>query len=212
MGTRRNPRIELKVPVRIFGTDAHGKIFSESVSTLDVSLDGAQLAGVQAELKIDEIVGLTYAQKKVHFRVKWIGKPGTPMANRIGLLNLTPEKPLWEVTLPKSAQDQYKWQSSDRRKFPRIRVVLSVELQPEGGAPIWANSADLSEGGCFVEMAIPLKKGQKSKVGLWIDGNKMWVAGEVVSSTPGFGIGIKFLDLADDERSALRNFVQKNKR
>jgi hypothetical protein len=198
--------------VRIFGTDAHGKIFSESVSTVDVSQDGAQLAGVQAELKNDEIIGLTYAQKKVHFRVKWIGKPGTPMANRVGLLNLTPEKPLWEMVLPKPAQDQYKWQSGDRRKFPRIRVVLSVELQPEGGAPIWANSADLSEGGCFVEMAIPLKQGQKLKVGLWIDGAKMWVHGEVVSSTPGFGIGIKFLDLSESDKTALKNFLQKHKR
>src|ERR1700684_1455952 len=175
MGTRHQPRIELKVPVRIFGTDAQGKIFSETVNTLDVSQDGVQLAGVQAELKVDEIIGLTYAQKKVHFRIKWIGKAGTPMANRLGLLNLTPQKPLWEVALPKPAQDQYKWQSGERRKTPRIRVVLSVELQPEGGAPIWANSADLSEGGCFVEMAIPLKQDEKLRVGLWIDGAKMWV-------------------------------------
>ncbi len=212
MGTRHQPRIELKVPVRIFGTDAHGKIFSESVNTLDVSQDGAQLEGVQAELKIDEIIGLTYAQKKVHFRIKWIGKPGTPMANRVGLLNLTPEKPLWEVTFPKAAQDQYKWKSGERRKSPRIRVVLSVELQPEGGAPIWANSADISEGGCFIEMAIPLKEGQKSKVGLWLDGVKMWMHGEVVSSTPGFGIGIKFLDISDNDKIALKAFLEKNKR
>ncbi len=212
MGTRHQPRIELKVPVRIFGTDAHGKIFSETVTTLDVSQDGAQLAGVQAELKIDEIIGLTYAQKKVHFRIKWVGKPGTPMANRVGLLNLTPEKPLWELTFPKPAHDQYKWQSGERRKFPRIRVVLSVELQPEGGAPIWANSADLSEGGCFVEMAIPLKQDQKLKVGLWLDGGKMWVQGEVVSSTPGFGVGIKFLDVTDSENAALKTFLLKNKR
>jgi hypothetical protein len=37
MGKRREPRKNAQVPVRIFGTDAQGKIFSEKVSTSTVS-------------------------------------------------------------------------------------------------------------------------------------------------------------------------------
>ncbi len=211
MGKRHQPRVELKVPVRIFGTDAHGQIFSETVSTLDVSQDGAQITGVRAELKADEIIGLTYAQKKVHFRIKWIGQPGSPLAGRVGLLNLTPEKPLWDIALPKSEMDQYKWKAGERRQFPRVKVVLSVELQPEHGAMIWANAADLSMGGCFVEMAIPLKKAEKLKIGLWIGDSKMWFQGEVASSTPGFGVGIKFVNISENDAAALKTFLQKTK-
>jgi hypothetical protein len=40
----------------------------------------------------------------------------------------------------------------------------------------------------------------------------MWVHGEVASSTPGFGVGIRFIDVSEAETSALRAFLQKNKR
>ena len=100
MGKRREPRKVVEVPVRIFGTDAHGKIFSENVTALDVSQSGARLGGVRSQIKVDEIVGLTYGKSKVHFRMKWAGSTGSPSEGQVGLLNLSPEKPLWDFPLP----------------------------------------------------------------------------------------------------------------
>src|ERR1700724_592112 len=105
MGKRREPRKEIKVPVRIFGTDGEGKIFSEKVLTANVSKQGVQLSGVQAQPKIDEIIGLTYGTIKSHFRVKWVGQAGTPLAGHMGLLNLSPEKTFWDFPLPSPAVD-----------------------------------------------------------------------------------------------------------
>jgi PilZ domain len=208
MGKRHEARQELIVPVRIFGTDAHGQIFSETVHTSDVSRGGVQLTGVRAELKTEEIIGLTYENKKGHFRVRWAGQFGTPQAGRVGLLNLTPEKSLWNIAFPDvHILDSYKWQAGERRKDPRVKVVLSVELQPEHGALMWAHSADLSLGGCFLEMAIPLKVGEKLKIGMWIDGTKVWLQGRVASSTPGFGVGFRFTDLSDKHILLLKNFL-----
>ena len=51
MGKRREPRKTIEVPVRIFGTDSGGKIFSETVTTLDMSRHGAKLRGVRARVK-----------------------------------------------------------------------------------------------------------------------------------------------------------------
>ena len=48
MGKRREPRMPIELPLRIFGTDAGGKIFSENVTTMDVSQNGAGLRGVRA--------------------------------------------------------------------------------------------------------------------------------------------------------------------
>jgi hypothetical protein len=92
MGNRREPRKEIRVPVRIFGTDSGGQIFSEKVSTINVSKNGLELEGVQASPKVDEIVGVTYGVIKTHFRVKWVGQRGSAKAGRMGLLNLSPEK------------------------------------------------------------------------------------------------------------------------
>ena len=90
MGKRREPRIAAQVPVRLFGTDAEGKIFSENVTMTDVSRAGARLVGVRAQLKIDEIVGLSSGQRKTHFRVKWVGETETPNAGCVGMLNFEP--------------------------------------------------------------------------------------------------------------------------
>src|SRR6266849_4808364 len=103
MGNRREPRKAVEVSVRIFGTDRGGRIFSEKMTTVDVSHNGAKVKGVKTDLKLDEIIGLTRGKSKVHFRVKWVGEAGSPSEGQIGLLNLTPEKPLWDFALPSGA-------------------------------------------------------------------------------------------------------------
>jgi PilZ domain-containing protein len=207
MGKRREPRKEIKVPVRIFGTDSDGQIFSEKVFTENISKQGVELSGLKAKPSIDEIVGLTYGTTKVHFRVKWVGKAGTPNGDHMGLLNITPEKPLWDFPLPEPQSDDYR-PSVDRRQHPRLRCSTSVELHPEEGSLIWGKAADLSIGGCFVEMSITLKKDQKLKIGLWIDQVKVWVNGIVTSSTPGFGIGVKFIDMAEKDSERLQQHLK----
>ena len=64
MGKRREPRKDIKVPVRIFGTDSGGQIFSEKVFTTNVSQHGAEVTGVQAQPNVDEIVDA--ARKSLH--------------------------------------------------------------------------------------------------------------------------------------------------
>src|SRR5438128_11914277 len=109
MGKRREPRKPVALPVRIFGTDRGGRIFSENVIAADVSQNGAKLTGVRAALKSDEIIGLTYGKNRVHFRVKWAGEPGSPREGEIGLLNLTPEKPFWDFPLPSGVMDDFRF-------------------------------------------------------------------------------------------------------
>jgi hypothetical protein len=207
MGMRREPRKEIKVPVRIFGTDSAGQIFSEKVFTVNISQQGIELCGLKAKPAINEIVGVTYGTTKVHFRVKWIGTPATPSEDHIGLSNISPEKRLWDFPLPAPRADDYR-PTTDRRKHPRLRCTTSVEMHPDGGALIWGKAADLSMGGCFVEMSIPLQQGQKLKIGLWIQEAKLWVNAIVTSSTPGFGIGIKFVDVSDKDTAKLQQHLK----
>jgi hypothetical protein len=211
MGQRREPRKEIKLPVRIFGTDAGGRTFSENVFTIDVSQQGAKLTGVQAQIKVGETIGLAYGQSKGRFLVKWTGSAGTPRQGELGLQNVSSSKPLWDFSLPQSGFDGFRAQAKgpDRRKHPRLKSTNSVELHPENQtAPIWGRVADLSLGGCFVEMQIPLRPSTKVKVGIWINEVKLWVNGTVVNSRPGFGIGIQFDELSESDSAHLQQFLK----
>jgi hypothetical protein len=209
MGKRREPRKAMQVPVRIFGTDAEGKIFSEKVATVTVSNNGVRLDGVRVTLALDEIVGITYGTSKIHFRVKWVGVPGTVTAGSVGLVNLTPERPIWDFPLPHGDIDTFREDSrGDRRTSPRLKCSVSAELRPELGPTTWGNISDLSIGGCFVEMPIPMKKGTKFEIILWISGTKLKLNAAVVSTTPGYGIGVTFLNVPREARETLNAFIE----
>jgi hypothetical protein len=208
MGKRSESREEIRVPVRIFGTDTAGQIFSEKVFTANVSRHGVELTGVRAQLNIDEIIGLTYGTIKSHFRVKWVGQPGTPKLGHLGLLNLSPEKPLWDFPLPGPSVDGSARDAHDRRAFPRVKCANSVELHlDDQEAPIRARTGDISLGGCFVEMPNPLPKGTKIRLALWVKDAKLWAKGKVITSTPGYGVGVQFTEMSEQGKIQLEQFV-----
>jgi hypothetical protein len=208
MGKRREPRKEIQKQVRIFGTNSSGQVFSEKAVTVNVSQHGAEMSGVQSQLNLDEIIGLTYGKNRVHFRVKWIGKPGTPKAGHIGLLNMSREKPLWDFPIPSSGPDNHRPQFLEVRKFPRFKCHNSVEIHAEYGASFWAKIADLSLGGCYIEMAIPLPPGTKVRVGIWIEEAKSWADGEVAYSTPGLGTGVKFNNISASDLERIKQYLE----
>jgi len=209
MGKRREPRKEIKVPVRIFGTDRGGQVFSEKVFTTNVSRHGAELIGVQVQINPGEVIGLTYGSNKCHFKVMWTGQPGTPKDAHIGLLNLNPEKPLWDFPLPPPAYDGTVRDAHDRRAHPRFKTANSVELYPSGqDSPIRARTADISLGGCFVEMPNPLPKGTPLRIAIWVQDTKLWAEAKVITSTPGFGIGVQFTSISEQERAQLQQFLE----
>jgi len=102
----------------------------------------------------------------------------------------------------------------DRRKYPRIKCCVAVELQVDGSPlPVWGTLFNTSMGGGFVETATPVTAGYEVKLGLWVSSGKIWVKGLVLNgvvteSTPSFGMRIKFGQLEPVERDALREFLK----
>ncbi|MGA8443424.1 MAG: PilZ domain-containing protein [Candidatus Sulfotelmatobacter sp.] len=207
MGRRCQLRKQVAVPVRIFGTDSRGEAFSEKALTVNVSRNGAELAEVRPDLALDEIVGLTYGRNRVHFRVKWIGRPGTPKAGHVGLLNTAPERPLWDCPLPADAVDDYQPGNTELRYHPRFRCQNPIEVHVNSGASFWGTVADLSLSGCYVEMPIPLEPGTSLKVGIWFGQSKVWAQAQVTHRTPGLGIGLDFLEISESDRDQIRRFL-----
>ena len=106
MGKRREPRIKTRLQVRIAGTDASGRPLLQMVTTRDISRQGALLDGIQATLKVGEIVAITYKTSRARFRVTWVGD--AERAGQIGVQNVETEKCIWGATaLPPMAADMY---------------------------------------------------------------------------------------------------------
>ncbi|HET7890175.1 MAG TPA: PilZ domain-containing protein [Candidatus Sulfotelmatobacter sp.] len=103
---------------------------------------------------------------------------------------------------------------SDRRRNPRIKCFVAVELRvDETPTPIWGNLSNTSVGGCLVETASPVKPGAKVAIGLWVPNGKIWVKGFALSGVvarngPANGVRVRFDGMAPAERDSLRQFVK----
>lgn len=104
--------------------------------------------------------------------------------------------------------------SSDRRRHPRIKCFVAVELRVDN-APnsIWGNLSNTSAGGCLVETASPVKPGANVEIGLWVPNGKIWVKGFALSgivtrSAGTNGLRIRFDSMSAGERDSLRQFLK----
>jgi len=103
---------------------------------------------------------------------------------------------------------------SDRRRHPRIKCFVAVELRvDESPNSVWGNLSNTSAGGCLVETASPVKSGAKVEIGLWVPNGKIWVkgfaiTGVVTRSAPTNGVRVRFEGMSSGERDNLRQFLK----
>ncbi|HEX6823352.1 MAG TPA: PilZ domain-containing protein [Candidatus Sulfotelmatobacter sp.] len=104
--------------------------------------------------------------------------------------------------------------SSDRRRHPRIKCFVAVELRVDNSsAPIWGNLSNTSAGGCLVEAASGVRPGAEVEIGLWLPNGKIWVKGFalngiVTRSGPTTGVRVRFGSMSPAERENLRQFLK----
>ena len=97
MDRRRQSRVVVELPVKIWGMDTHARPFFQPASLRTISGRGATLQGVSAQLKPGDVVDLQYQGTKAQFRVVWLGKSGTEMQGEVGVENISSEVQLWDV-------------------------------------------------------------------------------------------------------------------
>ena len=103
---------------------------------------------------------------------------------------------------------------SDRRRYPRMKCFVAVELRVEGtDVPVWGNLSNTSLGGCLVTTSTMVDPGKKIEIGLWVANGKLWVKGVILNGVvtgikPSEGIRIRFADMEPTERETLRHFLK----
>ena len=97
----------------------------------------------------------------------------------------------------------------ERRRFPRVRSALALELRYAGGtAPVRATTSEISLSGCYIETMFTLEVGTHLDIVLWLDGQKLAAKGVVATRYPQVGNGIDLSDMKPEDRAKLEAFLK----
>jgi methyl-accepting chemotaxis protein len=110
---RRDPRIDISLPVRISGRDVNGQPVSQEVTTLNISRQGALLKGVRGTLRIGDPVSLARLNKVEKFTVAWLGAGKSRGAGQIGVSAVDPATTFWKDVLDAQPQSESDGVSQD---------------------------------------------------------------------------------------------------
>jgi len=97
----------------------------------------------------------------------------------------------------------------ERRAQSRYRFDAGVRVSEERSAtPNWCNIADISLGGCYIELVMPFPKGTLLNLELRTGEVRLQTRGKVKSSLPGKGMGVQFDIENDAQREQLHQIVE----
>ena len=108
LGKRRDPRIQMVLPVLLSGVDVTGRPLDQRVMTINISRRGALLEGIHGVLGPGDRISLARGHKQEQFRVAWVGGEESPVG-QIGVAAVDPNTSFWGEVLeatPQSALDE----------------------------------------------------------------------------------------------------------
>jgi hypothetical protein len=107
MARRREERIIISLPVRLWGMDVNGKPFTQNASSVDITRMGARLQGVTCQIQHGDIIGIQHGNDKARFRVIWVARTGSRNEGQIGVHCVEASKYIWGTVRPSDAADTY---------------------------------------------------------------------------------------------------------
>jgi hypothetical protein len=96
MDRRKERRLKLELPVRIWGVDKMARPFAEIVRVRNVSNRGAVLIGVRSKVQTGEVLDVQNGASRSQFRIMWMSLSG-----EAGIQALAFEPPILGIGLPK---------------------------------------------------------------------------------------------------------------
>ncbi|HTR25006.1 MAG TPA: PilZ domain-containing protein [Terriglobales bacterium] len=205
-GQAAEPRLTVDLPVRIWGMSAQGRPFSQHVRAQNISHEGALLNNVESELRVGDVIGVQFEDKKARCSVIWAMNTGTMKKNQVGIRLLTDQECPWEKQLPEGAVSAVS--ASNRRRYHRHKISLPIEVRDERvQAPTRINATDVSGNGCYIETMMPMPMGTVLRIDIWLDADHVTATGVVRTCDPGVGNGIEFTGLPADGKVKLQKYL-----
>jgi hypothetical protein len=96
---RREPRTEVHLSLTVWGIDTNGERFQQEATARNISMNGALLSGLDAELKSGDLIGILYAGRKARYRVVWVRLSETSEKIKAAVQRLIPDECPWQHML-----------------------------------------------------------------------------------------------------------------
>jgi hypothetical protein len=193
-----------RLMVRVWGMDCEGRPFFQNANADNLTIEGSLLVGINHPLKVGDIIGVQYEEKKARFKVLEVTNGSAPRRINAHVEVLPGQRTPWhDLANPTKKQE---FISGNKRKYVRHKVLFPLEISFEDArrTHIHTSATDIGGRGCYVETLLPLPLGTKIHIVFWIDGAKVKTTGVVRASDPGVGMGIEFTDLDNHVQERLQ--------
>ena len=206
------PRASLDLKVRVWGMGSNNQPFHQQAVAQNISATGACLYGIDAELKVGDVIGVQYETKKARCKVVWVVDAGALKKTQVGVELVIDQDCPWVAALPKDmhVEERTEQHHDNRRKFLRHKISYPVELRDERvNTPLRVNATDISGNGCYVETVMPLPVATALRVDLWIEQERLTPSAVVRTRDPGVGMGIEFTGLPEESKKRFQAHLDK---
>ena len=209
MEPKGETRVAAELPVRVWGMDADGKPFFQNATASNLSSEGALLTRIHHPLKMGEILGVQYGDKKARFEIRWVKAVAVPKGFDAGVKILPNQAVPWDEVTRKGQADPQLTRRSDKRRFMRHRVQFPIVISFADArrAHMQCYATDIGGRGCYVETLVPLAVETDVNITFWIDSEKFLTKGRVRTSDPAVGMGIEFTALEEQIQKRLQEYL-----
>jgi hypothetical protein len=205
------PRATLDLRLRVWGMGADNQPFHQNANAQNVSLTGACICGLEHELKVGDVIGIQYENKKARCKVVWVTEAGGLKKFQVGVQLVADQECPWLAKLPVEIRSNQPTVSVDnRRRFQRHKISFPLEFRDERvNTPMRVNATDISGNGCYVETVMPLAVSTVLRVDFWIDEEHISTTATVRTRDPGVGMGIEFTGLPEESKKRFQAHLDK---
>jgi c-di-GMP-binding flagellar brake protein YcgR len=96
---------------------------------------------------------------------------------------------------------------AERRRYPRMKAKVPVELKCAGIAPLRTSTDEISLCACYIETMFTLDVGMKLELIFSLEGARIGARAIVATKYRQVGNGIDFVEMAPEDRLRLSDFI-----
>jgi c-di-GMP-binding flagellar brake protein YcgR len=108
--------------------------------------------------------------------------------------------------------DESKSYDPERRRYPRVKAKIPVELTCSGKPPMRTSTDEISLCGCYIETMFTMDVGTKLGLVFSLSQERVGANGIVATKHPQVGNGIDFIDMAPEGRLKLSGYISERER
>ena len=108
--------------------------------------------------------------------------------------------------------NESKSHDQERRRYPRVKATIPVELICTGKSPMRTATDEISLCGCYIEMMFTIDVGTKLGVVFSLNQERVGAKGLVVTKHPQVGNGIEFIEMSPEGRLKLSEYISERER